>query len=460
MTQAGSLTQHALPLLFLCLTWSCSATPDPQPTDAGPTTLVDPLSIPASPTVDPKAINSADECAGCHKEHTRQWRMSRHAFAMRDPVFQRLVELRNATKNNTEDGFCTQCHSTVATRGGDCDAGFQFDALPKIAMEGITCESCHKSTEVVRVFNAGHVLDDKATIGGPLKDPVANSFHGHREAPHMGTSEFCGSCHDVIETSGLPLERPYAEWSTSPAAKEGQQCQDCHMPLRKGTAAVGGPEREVHSHLFIGVEAPTGPSAGLTEAERDEVHDAVEKLLLSATELALEVTETTPSGGQLDLVMTVYNKIGAHNFPTGSTFLRQVWLDVHVTDAKGAPLYRSGDLDANGDLRDHWSELDPYGDSDLITLSSRFIDLNGNRTIFTWEAAEHTSEAIEPLKERTWTLFVPVPSDATGPLKVAVKLRFRAYGPFLLRLLGLADLVPQFPIWDIASAEAAVKVTP
>lgn len=446
-------------LLSVALMGGCEDGSQPTPAPEQ-TKLIDPLSIPASPTLDPSDFKTSSACATCHANHVREWRLSRHAFAMRDPVFQRLVALRNVAKANQEDGFCTQCHTTIGTRGGECEQGFNFDTLSPVVMEGVTCEACHKSTEVVRTFNAGHKLDAKSGMGATLVEPIATPFHGHRSTPHMANSDFCGSCHDVIETSGLPLERPHAEWKTSPAKAAGQTCQDCHMPSRTAPAAAGGPDREVHSHLFVGVETQVGGDVTMSASDRAEMNAAIQGLLSSAASLALSVSPSTASDSQLDLVLTVTNKIAGHNFPTGSSFLRQVWVAVTAKDATGKVFYISGDLDDNGDLRNHWSELDPYGDSDLISLSSRFIDAHGNRTLFTWEAVEHTSDAIEPLLKRTWTLFLPVPKDAQGPLTIEARLHFRAYGPFLLRLLGLSELIKGFPIWTIDTAKTTVQVTP
>ncbi len=444
---------------LIAIVGGCSD-PAEDPADSPTLALVDPLSIPATPTLDPKRFRTSDTCATCHADHAREWRLSRHAFAMRDPVFRRLVAIRNVAKANQEDGFCTQCHSAIGTRGGECVQGFNFDALSPVVLEGVTCEACHKTTEVVRTFNAGHKLDAAVGMGATLSDPEDNAFHTSRTAPHMAKAEFCGACHDVVETSGLPLERPHAEWQTSPAKATGQTCQQCHMPSRQGLAATGGATRTVHSHLFVGVETQVGGGTTMTTADRAEMNAAIGELLTSAAGLSLAVSPSTATDQQLDLVLTVTNKIAGHNFPTGSSFLRQVWVEISAKDAQGKVFYASGDLDTNGDLRDHWSELDPYGDSDLISLSSRFIDTKGDRTLFSWEAVEHTSDAIEPLRQRTWTLFLPVPKNATGPLTIEARLRFRAYGPFLLRLLGLADLIPGFPIWDIDSATATVQVTP
>ena len=156
--------------------------------------------------------------------------------------------------------------------------------------------------------------------------------------------------------------------------------------------------------------------------------------------------------------MTVRNLIDAHNLPTGSTFNRQVWIAVTATDAAGAVLYRTGHLDENGDLRNYFSETDPFGDSDLVTFSSEFVDEFGNPTVFPWKATEHLSSALSPLFAKTFTFFVPTSPDTVGPITIEAQLRFRQFPPFLLRVLGLGELVEKLQIVDIHEATLTVQV--
>ena len=50
-------------------------------------------------------------------------------------------------------------------------------------------------------------------------------------------SEFCSSCHqfsaDGFALNGKLLENTYEEWKASPAARDGLECQGCHMPDRR-----------------------------------------------------------------------------------------------------------------------------------------------------------------------------------------------------------------------------------
>ena len=236
------------------------------------------------------------------------------------------------------------------------------------------------------------------------------------------------------------------------------------MPTYRGQAAAvdGVPEREgLHRHRFIGVEVPLLPAVTDDPQLRAELEAETDELLRSAAAVHLQVPSSHPPGNQLDVVVTIENLIDAHAFPTGSTFLRQVWLELRVTDDAGVLLYQTGHLDDNDDLRDVWSTGAPHSDPDLIVLSSGLVDARGQPTVFSWLAAEHLSPALSPLHERTDTLFVPVPDDAVGPLRVDATLWFRSYPPFLLDLLGLRDRLDDVAQpREVAAVGAVIELTP
>ena len=105
--------------------------------------LNDPLSMPASPTLSVESFNEASKCAGCHPNHYAQWKTSMHAYATIDPIWRTLVAVRQADFDGQRDQFCTQCHSAIATRGGEVYPNFSFDDFSPISLEGVPCEACH-----------------------------------------------------------------------------------------------------------------------------------------------------------------------------------------------------------------------------------------------------------------------------------------------------------------------------
>ncbi len=444
--------------LFVLVLFGCS---DPEETGVMETEIVDDgnvhdaLSMPQNPTLDVYDFLSATSCEECHPDHYEEWRTSNHAYAMVDPLYQTLVNLRQQDLNATEDQFCTQCHSAIGTRGGECVSGFNFDDLSYLVMEGITCESCHKVSSIERPYNSGHVFDPTGPQRGSIKDPVETSYHESEYDPMFAGSEFCGGCHDVVETSGLNLERPYQEWLESPAYDEDRPCQECHMPVIEGKAATDGPVRDRHEHRWIGVDVAALPGF-LTEEETEYISGRVSELLDTAATLSL-TADLGEMGSQVDVNVSITNEIDAHALPTGSTFLRQVWIELIAFDAKGEMLFETGLLDANDDLKDAFSEIDPYGDDDLITLSSNLLDDHGNPEFLPWKASEHVLKSLSPGYTRTYTLFVPVDKKTAWPIQVEARLRLRPFAPWLLRLTGQDDYLENLRTYDLASDVITVK---
>lgn len=420
--------------------------------------VYDPLSRPAMPTLSPGSFTSADECGGCHERHLAEWRTSMHRYAMVDPVFRALVYQRQRDFDGEQDQFCTQCHSAIATRGGEIVPGFSFDDLSPLALEGVTCDGCHRVSTMERDFNSGHVLSPGGPVRASIRDPMPSPAHAAAYNPLQETSRFCGGCHDVYELDGLALERPYEEWTTSPAAEQGRDCQSCHMPTYRGRATPDSPERDLHAHGFVGVDVPLSDGF-VTPEELDATRARVEALLATAASMSVRAPTILRAGAQLDVEIVVRNLIDAHNLPTGSTFLRQLWIELVVEDATGATIYETGTLDSNGDLRDYFSADDPFGDPDLVSFHSNLVREDGTPEIFPWRAEEHFSRSLPPLHERTVTLFVPTEVDTPGPLTVRARLRFRSHAPFLLRALGLDELVDRLEIRQLAEGTASVELT-
>lgn len=440
----------------------CPDPTEPPVIDAGPidasAILTEELAMPATPTLALDNFTPSQTCGACHPRHYLEWQTSMHAYAMVDPVYREMVKLRQLEYDGAQDRFCLQCHTPIGTRAGDVVPGFAFEELDPISLEGVNCETCHRVSEIARTHNSGMVIDEQGPIRGPIENPIASEAHLSEHSPEMSQSAFCATCHDVLEVSGLELERPYFEWLESPAAAQDQNCQSCHMPTYTGTASLFSDERpDIHEHYFVGVDLPL--IDGFVEpAERDAMRVRTQALLENTASLDLSADDVR-AGSQLDLFVTLRNNINGHNLPTGSTFNRQVWLELTATDGAGQVLYETGDLDANGDLRDHFSAIDPYGDQDLITLGSRLVDDSGTPQLFSWLATDHFSSSLPPLYERTYTLFLPTAPDTVGPITIDARLRFRSFAPHLLRTLGLTELVAGLEIYDIVSASIDVTVT-
>ncbi len=230
---------------------------------------------------------SANTCATCHPDHFKEWSVSSHAYAQMSPVFNAMHGKILKLTNGTNGDFCIRCHTPVGMNLGEPEFMTNMDRHPT-SREGITCIVCH------RVGNPyGKVSGRLAITEGDIFDPVYGSLGNdilqevtdpdgeyrvntergktgrniHAEAKELDqitTSAFCGTCHDVNLVNGFRLEEAFSEYKTTPAAKRGTSCQDCHMGLDPGkpngyamgpAAMVGGvptKERKRTNHMFAG----------------------------------------------------------------------------------------------------------------------------------------------------------------------------------------------------------------
>jgi hypothetical protein len=254
-----------------------------------------------------------------------------------------------------------------------------------------------------------------------------------------------------VVINGIDVEVTNDEWENSIYASRGDShCQRCHMPEYSGQAAVGGPLRErLHRHWFTGVDV------ALTDFPDHEGNlRRVDELLKNAVTFSMDAPATVAAGDTALITASVYNDKTGHAVPTGTSFARQMWIEISVADAAGDTLYRTGHLDANGDLRDANSELAPNSDPDLVLFNS-VVEVSG-ATVFT--VTRMTNRMLYPFERRDVTYRVAVPPGAQGPLAVSARLRFRPFAPFTVRGAGHADLVPRIPIFDMATEEATVGV--
>ncbi|MDB4939177.1 MAG: Serine/threonine-protein kinase PknA, partial [Labilithrix sp.] len=330
------------------------------------------------------------------------------------------------------------------------------DVLTSAAMEGISCAVCHQTIGPVHapfaaraneyqgnatwtsfatgavfrmrpedgagvsgIGNSGYLLDPSSFVtrtlgpGGP-GDPIV-----HRPAPsdakaYLGSSEFCGACHDVrlfgtdslgVREKGEHFKRlrnAYSEWRTwsdteKAAGRRAATCQDCHMSLYPGVCVAGSSStststsggdgcptgfhfearapgekargmiassssepRPITSHYFTSVDLPLS-------TEFDDKWASDTSLDASGTPIGLELRRrqllthtfafalgrTTRIGGQLEIPVEVRNTGAGHRVPAGFSQEREIWVELTVKDARGAVVYEVGRIaDDDADLRD------------------------------------------------------------------------------------------------------------
>lgn len=324
--------------------------------------LVSSAAAAALPKVSSSQFAASTSC-GCHAALVEDWRPSMHHQALTDPLYQlKLAEADKAT-GGALGPFCNACHGPVAVMSGEI-AGTDQSRLSAVSAEGVACGFCHQVTGTEQPLgNTSAKVEADGVRRAQLKDPDAP--HAAAYSAFHETAEFCGTCHNVDHPgNGMHLEATYSEWKAGPYAAEGIVCQDCHMTPGPGVtkpspgkAAGMGPERE---HIYRMTFA--GGNVALGDAVR------AEERLKAAAAVALAVPEIA-GPGETSVTVTVTNVGAGHYLPTGLTEVRQMWLEVVVTDAGGAELMR--------ERRDFGSVLE---------------DAQGNAPVELWEAVAFASD--------------------------------------------------------------------
>jgi len=147
----------------------------------------------------------------------------------------------------------------------------------------------------------------------------------------------------------LVLQTTFDEWENyvASAGFNGETCGTCHMPALGASPIVDDapgsltlPERQRHSHEFIGVDYDLTPGhySGLGVGGEDATEDVLAsrlELVSSGVVISAEVDEEKLNPRMLRASVTVRSGFIGHEFPTGFAFARQWWIEVTAETVDG-----------------------------------------------------------------------------------------------------------------------------
>jgi nitrate/TMAO reductase-like tetraheme cytochrome c subunit len=469
---------------------------------------------------------SAKECKACHPKQFGEWSRSMHAYAQHSPIFEAFNQTLQERTSGTIGTFCVRCHTPVGTSLGE-NGRVRNVNRSRMSMEGISCVVCHRlernyyKASTRRAIKPGALVDN--CMFGPFSDSVSLSEGAHqsKKSVSIRSSAFCGACHDVTSPEGVRLEEAFSEWQNSPAAKQGTTCQHCHMGPEQGiaykederplgrAARVPGidksmiPVRPLSDHTFAGPDYSILPDTEFPEKldwmyetdyrqthkltshqkqtltelrKRNRRHLKIARqkryeLLRNGAELGtIEVPNDAKVGKQIKIGVTVRSKFPGHNFPTGFTEERQLWISITVRDPVGRVVFRSGHFDHNGDLRDEHSHDVESGklawDRHLVNFQSKFVStvnrgtersvvLSVNRDLSPLNIFRPVNEpaaafghpmafriakgSLPPLSKIRKSYPVKL-SQTPGRYAINVKLNYRHIPPVLMDKIGIPHL--------------------
>ncbi|MGE0266833.1 MAG: multiheme c-type cytochrome [Candidatus Omnitrophota bacterium] len=261
----------------------------------------------------------------------------------------------------TTAGFCGSCHDVNHVTGFRLEEAFSDYKSSPAAQKGISCQDCHMGK--VPGIPSGYEEMPAAIVGGIPTKP-------RQKTDHM----FVGPDYSVVH----PALYPHNSAVTEIAA--------LNQWLKFNFTAGWGTD-EFEDTVTPDQEFPEPWTDADARYEAREVLQENLELLELASQKRKQLLQNGYQLGdirvdkmtnkEIRFQVEVQNATEGHNVPTGFDAERVVYLEVTVTDKNGKVVFKSGDLDPNGDLRDlhsvyvHNGELkrDPY----LFSLQSKFL---------------------------------------------------------------------------------------
>ncbi|MFT4925980.1 MAG: nitrate/TMAO reductase-like tetraheme cytochrome c subunit [Phenylobacterium sp.] len=289
---------------------------------------------------------------------------------------ERVLALQKGKKLNThqearhldqmsQPGFCGRCHDVRLVNGFRLEDAFSEYKQTAAAKKGETCQDCHMGPIPGKPSQYPDM--PAAVVRGKATRPA-------RHTNHM----FVGPDTSIVHPGIFPIDSETREYAT--------QQEWLSFDYKAGWGTDEFEETEPDESQFPGIWADVDERYAAREiverqlALRQESHERGTTLLKNGYGLGeIEIVETKPN---LAFKVKVKNLTDAHSVPTGLIAERNVFLQVKVTDAKGKVIFRSGDLDPNGDVRDAHSKYVHNGDmpldKQLFNLRSPFMVRNAH----------------------------------------------------------------------------------
>jgi tetratricopeptide (TPR) repeat protein len=414
--------------------------------------------------------------------------------------------------------WCAGCHDPVPFFSGAFDEpvfdvpDFDVSTHPT-AGAAITCTVCHGIVNVnSRTGNGDYTIDE------PLHYPFAYSdnkllqwvnnqvvkakpeFHKKTFLKDFHRNEmFCSTCHKV----GLPMAvNHYKEflrgqnhndtyWLSGvsgygarsfyypPEAKT--RCAECHMPLKPsmdfGSRDFDGTgTRKVHNHLFP--SANTGVPALVRYEGHEKVIQAHTDFLRGTDpegkdkKLRIDLFGLKPGGsidgeliaplrpqlpklkpGETYLVEVVVRTVGmGHPFTQGTADSNEVWVDLEAKSGDRL-LGRNGALSGADDSGavDEWAH---FINVLMLDFEGKRIDRRNPQNIFT----PLYNHQIPPGAAQVVHYKLEVPKDATAPVRLKARLRYRKFDYKYMEYVHKGKDVPRLPIVDVCEDEVVLPV--
>ena len=332
------------------------------------------------PMTPERVFPTSSKCKKCHLRANEEYEESTIARAIVSPTFRAMLE--DYVSKGKDKRYCLNCHAPQSLVFPDLvDSMVKQIISGDLTFEGVGCIQCHL-IKTVDPNVKGHPsikLEPGRTVFGGYKDFLESKAHDSQYLDIFKKSDLCLACHTVAPP-GVPTAEAVGNWRGSKAAKEGKNCQTCHMPQGFDSSANEEKKRDIAGHEF------NGKSPALRKQAFDLDY------------------ETDIQGAQTKLTVKLKNLV-PHNVPTTHPIWNQVYLQVII---KGL------------NLREVFKEKRVYG--------RIFADAKGNRTLLDHDAVKLLEDTVLKAEEtRVETFTFPTP-EATPSFDVEISLHYATPG--------------------------------
>lgn len=327
------------------------------------------------------------------------WAATMMANSSKDPLWRAKVSheiLVNPGAQADLEAKCTQCHAPLGNfNAAHLNQTYSIAALTtdSLGLDGVSCNACHqlRDTLIGKSFSGNLYYDTNRRIYGPYTSPFIGPMFSNIGftpvySPHINAAGLCAGCHtlqtETIDLSGNPTgdifteQATYHEWLNSTFNTEvnpsGITCQGCHMP-RTNDAVILSSNMPILAgrtpfgkHHLVGANSfmlkllkANSVALGVyaTGQQFDTTIARTERLLQEQT-LEMTLTEDSRTLDTVFYSLELINKAG-HKFPSGYPS-RRAYIEFVVMDNLGDTIFKTGILDAQGELINQNSTYEPH----------------------------------------------------------------------------------------------------
>ena len=289
----------------------------------------------------------------------------------------------------SQPGFCARCHDVRLANGIRFEDLFSEYKQTPAAKRGVTCQGCHMGP----------------ISGIPSENPPASAavVRGVPTRPARRTNHmFAGPDSSVVHPGIFPINPEAQEFATPE--------EWLSFDVEAGWGSESFEQSVPEGATFPGIWADREERIAAREIIDRQLELLAENRARATTLLrngyGLGEVRITERDKELEFDVEVKNLTDGHSVPSGLIAERNVFLQVTVTDADGTVVFRSGDLDPNGDVRDTHSL---YVHNGAIPLDEQLFNLRSPIVVRTIHGGER--EQVIPANYSLNPLVFMRPSD-------------------------------------------------